>query len=214
MVNPLWGFSEKGRLFSGFDQEGDGIELYEQKSVRSFLHNILERLLGRTVRVTLGGDAVLVNKRSAESFFERNANRLVGTVQEGMTLQEKLLRLVNLPATPLRGLPRGLLEEQAQGGAEGKKLVFGHIDQFMALIDSLEQSHGFELTKLRAHIFSSSESACLSFDREELFSRILEENAQRVDGLSADSGRPEVCRLASLLIDRLKRSPVEKNHKH
>ena len=213
MVNPLWGFSEKGRLFSSFDEEGTGIELYEQKSIRSVLHNVLERLLGRTVRVTFCGDAILMNKRSAEAFFERNANKFAGTIQEGMTLQEKLLRLVSLPATPLRGLPisttplrglpRGLLEEYAQGGVEGKKLVVGLVRQFMTLIDSLEQNHGFELTELRELIFSFPESTYLTFDRDEFFSKILEENAQRIDKLSAASGRPEVCRLASLLIGRL-----------
>ena len=204
MVNPLRGFiSERHRLFKDLDEEGEGIELYEPRSARSLIRSVLEMLLGRTVQVSSGGDALLINKQSAEAFFERNSSKFAGAIKSGMTLQEKLLKLVELSRFSFIGLPRGLLEEHARGGTEGKKLVVGLASQFTALIDSLEQNHGFTLTKLRAWIFSFPETEYLELNREEFFSKILEENDQRAGLLSASSGRPEVCRLAALLMNQL-----------
>jgi hypothetical protein len=204
MVNPLRGFiSENRRLFEHFDDEGEGIELYEPESIPSLLHSVLEALLGRTVRVTSGGDTIIINRQSAEDFFERNASKFAGAIQAGMTLQDKLLRIVELSTSSFIGLPRGLLEEYARGGAEGKRLVVGLVPQFMALIDSLEQNHGFSLPRLRELIFTFPKAEYLEFDRDELFSKILEENVERIGKLDASSGRPEVRRLAALLMARL-----------
>jgi hypothetical protein len=212
MVNPLRGFiSENRRLFERFDDEGEGIELYEPQSIQSMVRTVLEILLGKTVRVTSGGDTIVVNKQSAEAFFERNANKFSGAILSGMSLPDKLFRLVELSRSSFIGLPRGLLEEYARGGAEGKKMVVGLVPQFMALIDSLEQNHGFSLPKLRELIFTRSETGYLEFDRDELFAKILEENVERVGELSATSGRPVVRRLAALLMSQLKSQGREKN---
>ena len=204
MVNPLRGFiSENRRLFKTLDDEGAGIEVYTPRSVRSLVRIVSEVLLGRTVHVTSCGDTVLVNKQDVEAFLERNASKFAGAFEAWMSPSEKLLRIVEMTKSSLSGLPRGLLEEYAQGGVEGKKLVVGLAPQFVALIDSLEQNHGFQLTKLRAHIFSFSEDKYLEFDRDELFSKIVEENASRIGKLSATSGRPEICRLVDQLMIRL-----------
>jgi hypothetical protein len=212
MVNPLRGFiSENRRLFERFDDEGEGIELYEPQSIQSMVRTVLEILLGKTVRVTSGGDTIVVNKQSAEAFFERNANKFSGAILSGMSLPDKLFRLVELSRSSFIGLPRGLLEEYARGGVEGQKMVVGLVPQFMALIDSLEQNHGFSLPKLRELIFTRSETGYLEFDRDELFAKILEENVDRVGELSATSGRPVVRRLADLLMSQLKSQGREKN---
>lgn len=205
MVNPLRGFiSQNRRLFESLDDEGEGIELYEPQSVRSVVGTVLEILLGKTIRVTSGGDTIVINKQSAEAFFERNASKFSGAILVGMSLPDKLLRLVELSRSSFIGLPRGLLEEYARGGDEGRRMVVGLVPQFMALIDTLEQNHGFSLPKLRELIFTQSETGYLEFDRDELFEKILEENGERVGKLSAVSGRPVVRRLAALLMDRLK----------
>jgi hypothetical protein len=204
MVNPLRGFiSESRSLFRDFDDEGDGIEVYESRSIRSLAHVLSDTILGRTAQVSSGGDAFLVNKRSAEEFLERNAHKFSGAVEEGMTLQEKLFRIAKLPTSTLIGLPKGLLEEHARGGAEGKRLVVGPLPQFMTLLDLLEQDHGLTLTRLRAHIFSLQGDKYLEFDRDEFFSKIVEENAQWVGKLSAVSSRPEISRVVDQLRDRL-----------
>jgi hypothetical protein len=208
MVNPLRGFiSPNHRLFEDIDEEGEGIELYEKTGVGSFIERIIDKVTGRAESVTIGGDSVMIDRVSAESFFDRNADRFQGVLAEGMTLQEKLLRLLSLKEREragfnFSGLPRGLFEEYASGGEEGKKMVIGLVQQFLSLIDALERN-GFELPLLRDMIFQSKEKGYLQYDREDFFTQILEENKNRVKELTSSSGRPEVRKLAELLIHRL-----------
>jgi len=208
MVNPLRGFiSQDHRLFEDIDEEGEGITLYEKTGVKSFLETIVDVIRGRTESVTIGGDTVVVDRASAEAFFDRNADRFQGVLHEGMTMQEKLLRILGLKEREkagfnFAGLPRGLFEETAFGGEEGKKLVIGLVQQFLSLIDALE-SNGFELPQLRDMIFQSREKGYLQFDREDFFTEILEENKHRLPELGASSGRPEIRKLSELLIIRL-----------
>jgi len=208
MVNPLRGFiSQDHHLFGDIDEEGEGIELYEKTGVRSLVERLIDIVRGRAESVTIGGDTVMVDKISAEAFFDRNADRFQGILHEGMTLQEKLLRLLGLKEREktgfnFAGLPRGLFEEVAFGGEEGKKLVIGLVQQFLSLIDALE-GNGFELPILRDMIFQSKERGYLQFDREDFFTQILEENRDRLSDLTSSSGRPEIRKLSELLIGRL-----------
>ena len=208
MVNPLRGFiSQDHHLFEDIDVEGEGIELYEATDVRSFIEKIIDIVRGRAESVTIGGDTVTVDKVSAEAFFDRNADRFQTILREGMTLQEKLLRLLGWEEREragfnFAGLPRGLFEEVAFGGEEGKRLVIGLVQQFLTLIDALEGS-GFALPQLRDMIFQSKEKGYLQFDREDFFTEILEENKHRLSELRMSCTRPEIRKLSQLLIERL-----------
>ena len=210
MVNPLRGFISPGyRLFEEIDEAGNGIGLYRPGGVSSFLATIVDVLLGRAISVTVGGDTVTVDRFSAERFFARNADKFHGILHEGMSVQKKLLRLLNFSQQQkagvyLSGLPRGLFEEVAGGGEEGKKLVIGMVSQFSSLIDALEKNNGFKLSALRERVTESRESGYLRFDREELFALMATENADRLSELNAESGRPEVCKVAALIIARLR----------
>ncbi len=213
MVNPLRGFISHGHLFEDMDEEGDGIDLYERMGVKSFIRTVLDVLRGRAEPVTIAGDTLTVDRYSAEAFFDRNADRLQGILSEGMTLQEKLLRLYWVKAREssgfnFSGLPRGLFEEFASGGEEGKKMVIGLVQQFLALIDALE-SNGFALPQLRDMVFQSQERGYLQLDREDFFTQILEENRNRLSELNISSTRPEIRKLAELLIERLRSESSE-----
>jgi hypothetical protein len=207
MVNPLRGFMSQGYLFEDFDEKGNGIRVYETTGFKSFAQAIVSRMRGRAEPVDICGDTVLVDRASAEEFFERNADLCEGIFRAGMTIQEKLLRLLVLKDREkegynFSGLPRGIFEECAFGGEEGKKLVIGLVQQFLSLIDGLE-NNGFELPQLRDMIFQSKEKGYLQFDREDFFTQIIEENKDRFLELTTTSGRPEIRKLAELLIERI-----------
>lgn len=208
-MNPLRGFITHGRLFVDLDDEGQGpgIELYQTKGVRSLVQTVLDVIRGRAEPVTVGGETVTVDRVSAEAFFDRNAERFQGVLDEGMDLQEKLIRLCGLKQREaagfnFSGLPRGLFEEFAFPGAEGREKVIGLVQQFLSLIDALEDN-GFQLPQLRDMIFQSQEKGFLQFDRDGFFNQILEENHHRLSELTMSFGRPEIRKLAEFLIHRL-----------
>ena len=203
MANPVRSFiSQDHRLFKEEDVKGKtGIALYEGKGIRGMVGRFVDRIRGRLVSVTDCGDTVTVDKKSAEAFFERNAEQFEGILEEGMSVQKKLLLLVK--HSKESGLPRGLFEDEARGGTEGKKLVIGNVRQFLHLIDALEKYNGFRVSHLREQIFQSKETGYIQYDREEFFSLILQENKGRAHELNATSGRVELCRLAQILISRL-----------
>lgn len=206
-MNPLRGFISHGHLFVDLDTEGEGIALYQPSGVRSLVQTVLEVIRGRAEPVTVGGETVTVDRVSAEAFFNRNADRFQGILQEGMSIQDKLVRLCGLRQRELAGfnfsgLPRGLFEEFATGGEEGKKMVIGLVQQFEALFDALE-NNGFQIPQLRDMVFQSKEKGYLTFDREDFFIQILEENRHRISELIFSVGRPEIRKLAEYLIKRL-----------
>lgn len=214
MANPLRDFiSSEKHLFKELDSGAEGIGLYETSSVRSFLETILDAFLGKAVRVCVAGDTVVVDRRSAEAFFERNSDRFSGWIEEGMTVKEKVLHLLELSkrgglSVFFVGLPRGLLEEYAKGGDEGRSLVVGTLFQFRRLVDALELHHGFNLPKLRKDLFISKEEGYLQFDRNEFVDRLVEESRERIVSLNDQSGRPELRALVSLIIGKIRTSQV------
>jgi hypothetical protein len=211
MVNPLRGYISQDHqnliFLRGDDTSRNGIK------VVSGVWGVVGSLIGSCVSVTIGGDTIRVEKESAEAFFERNADRFQGIIYDWMTVEEKLLRLVELKGSEraeynLSGLPRGLFEEVAFGGEEGKKMVIGFVQHFLLLIDALERN-GFQLPQLRDMIFQSKEKGYLQFDREDLFTQILEENKDRLSELTAAYGRPEIRKFCELLIHRVQEEDME-----
>ena len=211
MVNPLRGFvSQNHRLFEEIDRESKGITIYEEDGVRAFLSKMLDTARGRTESITIGGDTVTINKKSAEDFFRRNGDALQGLIDDQMPFQEKIFRILSFmkenQASHLTGLPLGLFTESLSGGEEGRKVVMGMVHQFESVLDVL-QSNNFEISSIRAEIHSRGEKF-LRFDREVLFKRIISENTDRVDQLESSSGRPELQKFARLLIYQMKQKPM------
>ncbi len=204
MVNPLRGFiSEDGRLFASFDKVG--IELHEESGLPGFVSRVLDVILGRIEPITVGGDALFVDRQSAELFFSRNSDRLFGVISEEMPLKEKILRFLSeLMKESRTSLPQGLFEGLAVGGKEGKRLIIGMVSHFHVLFDALEQN-GFDLSVFREEMEGAAPHSFVHFERELFLDRIIESNSSLLSQLSFDEGGQEVQMFTQFLIDKIKK---------
>lgn len=206
-VNPLH-VSEEGRLFSELDEAGEGICVYpNDDSIRDLVRRVIDIVVGKAVHVTVAGNSITVDQESAENFLSRNKDRFLGIFREGMSLQEKILKLHESSrggaGLHFVGLPKGFLEDVPTGGLEGKNIVIGLRSQFRNLLKGLELN-GFKVSLLQKEIDSMSEGKFIGFERPLFFRLLVEENRDRLRKLKHKVGRPEICQLAQFLIDKIR----------
>jgi hypothetical protein len=212
MVNPLRGFiSKEGSLFKEMDVSSRGISLYNAQGINDLFSRVFDTLAGRTAHITIGGDTVTLDRRSAEAFFERNEHRFHGLVREKMTLKEKILRLLDFTQESktkhLPGLPMGLFEENAFGGKEGRLHIVGMLHQFESVLDVLENNN-FDVSLMRKELQGIS-SKFVQIERDLFLERLVDPNLKRIHQLTSSLGRPELQDFARFLIERIQKRRLD-----
>jgi hypothetical protein len=172
----------------------------------------MDSIIGRATPITVGGDTVTLDRPSAEKFFQRNSQKFHGLLREGMSVQEKIMSLLDFlqesKTRHMPGLPMGLLEEYAFGGKEGRQHVVGMLHQFESVLDVLEDNN-FDINSLREEL-RQTKSKFVQLDREEFLERIISANIAQISKLTSTLGRPEVREFANFLIIQMQKKQSKK----
>lgn len=194
-MNPLHSFIVNERLFKSVDNEGISVKQNDP------LRNLIQRLLRQSVEVTISGEPIAVDRKSAEAFFKRNAQRYQGIVSEDMPLEEKIrivgthLRKVQSKGT---ALPKGV-----SSVAGVQRELIGTYKEYQFLLHEL-QANGFLCSSLRQELAARKNERFIHVDREKLFEELCRENADRLNELSSSNAREEVNELSEEVLMRMK----------
>lgn len=198
-MNPLREFISKGRLFEGSLNGSKGIAVEKGNALTWLFSSIL----GSSEPITIAGDTIYIDKKSADDFFRTHAPALKTILHDEMNLQEKILRLLKYMKKSLVNLPRGLFENTAIGGVEGRRKVVGTQKQFTQLLSALEhQGFTFKEDGLKRELTSVSSGKYVQFDREAFFDRLIRENTSPLETISTENAREEIKEVIRLLLER------------
>jgi hypothetical protein len=198
-MNPLHAYIVNDTLFKAVDNKG--IEVKK----RNPLAGIVQRILGRTVEITIGGEPITVDRESARKFFKNNASRYTGIITDEMGLEEKITTLCSLMRKGqgwCAGLPKGFLGEAEYRDHEGKQFVYGSYTECQMLLNELQQN-GFSCPLLCQELLSKKNERSIQFEKDDLFQKIIQENVGRLADLKSTQSRDEVNLLAKELITRM-----------
>jgi len=204
MTNPLRGYishqNRRSYLFKNLDNEGEGIQLYKPqgKGIRSLINQVFDLLSGNSFCVTIAGDPIKLDTKSAEAFFARNDSG----VHPQASLQKKVLLLLEKSKGHHIGLPTGLLIPK--GGKEGQKAIVGMPHQFRNLLQGL-RANGFRVSFLETQLKQPKKPSFLSINREELIRQLIEENRPHLSQLTASKGKEQIQEFAAFLLDAIKK---------
>ncbi len=194
-MNPLYAFISNNRLFASVD--GKGIPVIKANPIAT----LVQRLLRQTIDVTVSGEPVSVDRKSAEAFFQRNAVRYKEIIRPEMSLEEKIRAVCALLRKEQKegvGLPRGLFPK-----GESEPLLEGSYSEYRELLNEL-QANGFSCNGLREALATRKNERIIHFPRDDFVNTLLHENWDRPEDLSWSRGRVEVNCLARELIQKIR----------